>query len=88
MLRQWKLSEVQLVSVEQKECGPKRTHFQLLFKLHRSRHFEMILNLRHKLWTLRADFLNAVFFRQGLTCTLGLTNDLIDGGQPRAKNGF
>ena len=24
----------------------------------------------------------------GLTCTLGITNDLIDGGQPRAKNGF
>ena len=37
---------------------------------------------------LRADFLNAVYFRQGLTCTLGLTNDLIDGGQPRAKNGI
>ena len=36
--------------------------------------------------TLRAYlFLNAVYFRQGLTCTLGLTNDLIDGGQPRAK---
>ena len=30
-------------------------------------------------------FLNAVYFRRGLTCTLGLTNDLIDGGQPRAK---
>ena len=29
--------------------------------------------------------LNAVYFRQGLTCTLGLTNDLIDGVQPRAK---
>ena len=28
---------------------------------------------------------NAVYFRRGLTCTLGLTNDLIDGGQPRAK---
>ena len=35
-----------------------------------------------------ADFLNAVYFRRGLTCTLGITNDLIDGGQPRAKNGF
>ena len=34
---------------------------------------------------LRADFLNAVYFRRGLTCTLGLTNDLIDGGHPRAK---
>ena len=33
-------------------------------------------------------FLNAVYFRRGLTCTLGLTNDLIDGGQPRAKNSF
>ena len=34
---------------------------------------------------LRADVLNAVYFRRGLTCTLGLTNDLIDGGQLRAK---
>ena len=33
----------------------------------------------------RAEFLNAVYFRQGLTCTLGLTNNLMDGGQPRAK---
>ena len=33
----------------------------------------------------RVDFLNAVYFRQGLTCTLGLTNDLKDGGQPRDK---
>ena len=32
-----------------------------------------------------ADFVNAVDFRRGLTCTPGLTNDLIDGGQPRAK---
>ena len=32
-----------------------------------------------------ADVLNAVYFRQGLTCTLGLTNNLIDGGQLRAK---
>ena len=31
---------------------------------------------------------NAVYFRQGLTCTIGLTNDLIDGGQPRAKTWF
>ena len=30
-------------------------------------------------------FLNAVCFRRGLTCTLGLTNDLIDGRQPTAK---
>ena len=36
----------------------------------------------------RADILNAVYFRRGLTCTVALTNDLIDGGQPRAKNGF
>ena len=41
--------------------------------------------------TFRADVLNAVYFRRGLTsvtCTIGLTNDWIDGGQPRAKNGF
>ena len=25
---------------------------------------------------------------RGLTCTVWLTNDLIDGGQPRAKNSF
>ena len=37
---------------------------------------------------LWAGYINAVYFRRGLTCTLGLTNDLIDGGQPRAKNGF
>ena len=30
-------------------------------------------------------FLNAVYFRRSLTCTLGLTNDLIDDGQLRAK---
>ena len=35
-----------------------------------------------------ADFLNAVYFRRGLTYTVGLTNELIDGDQPRAKNGF
>ena len=36
--------------------------------------------------TFRTHFLNAVYFRRGLKCTLGwLTNDLIDGGQPRAK---
>ena len=34
---------------------------------------------------VRADFLNVVYFRRGLTCTIGLTNDLIDGGQPTAK---
>ena len=45
--------------------------------------------LQEKLFNIsRADFVKAVYFRQGLTCTLGLTNDLIGGGQPRAKNGF
>ena len=34
---------------------------------------------------LRVDFLNAVYVRRSLTCSLRLTNDLIDGGQPRAK---
>ena len=38
--------------------------------------------------TYRAGYLNAVYFRRGLTCTIGLTNDLIDGGQPRAKTVF
>ena len=38
--------------------------------------------------SLKADFLNAAYFRRSLTCTLGLTNDLIDGGQPRAENDF
>ena len=28
---------------------------------------------------------NAVYFRRSLTYTLGLTNDLLDGGQPRTK---
>ena len=37
-----------------------------------------------------ADILNAVYFRRGLTCTFGITNNLIhvDGGPPRAKNHF
>ena len=35
--------------------------------------------------THRVEFLKAVYFRRGLKCILGLTNDLIDGGQPRAK---
>ena len=35
--------------------------------------------------TYGADFLNAVYFRRSLTCTLGITNDLIDSGQPRDK---
>ena len=43
------------------------------------------MDVQVKSWTLGADFLNVVYFRRGLTCTLGLTNDLIDGGQPRAK---
>ena len=32
-----------------------------------------------------AKFSHTVYFRQGLVHTLGLTNDVIDGGQPRAK---
>ena len=35
-----------------------------------------------------AVFLIAIYFRRGLECTIGLANDLIDGGQPRAKNGY
>ena len=35
--------------------------------------------------TLMADLFNAVYFRQSLTCAIGLTKDLIDGGQLRAK---
>ena len=35
--------------------------------------------------TLRANFLNAIYFRRGITCTLGITNALIDGSQPRFK---
>ena len=35
--------------------------------------------------TLRTGFLNIVNFRQGLTWTLGLSNNFIDGGRPRAK---
>ena len=38
------------------------------------------ISLLHK--TFKAD---AVYFRRGVTCTLRETNDLIDGGQPRAK---
>ena len=30
-------------------------------------------------------FSNRVYFRRGLTRTLGVSNDLIDGGQLRAK---
>ena len=32
-----------------------------------------------------AGFLNAVYVRQGLMCTLGFTNNLLDSGQLRAK---
>ena len=39
-------------------------------------------------WKLWANFLNAVLFKRGLKGTIGLTNDLIDSGQPRAKKGF
>ena len=49
---------------------------------------EFVMNLvicNVSLETLRADFFNAVYFRRGLTCTLGLTKDLIDGGQRMAK---
>ena len=35
---------------------------------------------------VKGRFLDAVYFRRGITRTLGLTNDLIDGSQPRAKN--
>ena len=35
-----------------------------------------------KVLIFSADFLKAVYFRRGPTCTIGLTNDLIDGGQP------
>ena len=35
--------------------------------------------------TFRANFVNAVHFRRGLTCTVRLGNDLNEGG---AKNGF
>ena len=32
-----------------------------------------------------ADVLTAVYLRRGLTCTLGLTNNFTDSGQPRVK---
>ena len=35
--------------------------------------------------TARDDFLNTVYFRRGITCNPGLTNDLIDGGLLRFK---
>ena len=39
---------------------------------------------------LRTSHLNVVYFRQDLhvTCTIRLSNNLIDGGQLRAKNNF
>ena len=57
----------------------------LLFILHR---FSLVMRRIIELVivrSLKVDFLNAIYFIQGLTCTIGLTNDLIDGGQPRAK---
>ena len=44
--------------------------------------------LDNKAYNLWADILDAVYFSRGLMCTLGLTNDLIDSGEPRAKSGF
>ena len=38
--------------------------------------------------SIKVAELNAVYFRQGLTCTFGLTSDSIDGGQRGTKNGF
>ena len=52
-----------------------------------TRTFSCACVVREPACCLRVDFINAVYFR-GLTCTLGLSNDFIDGGQPRAKNGF
>ena len=37
---------------------------------------------------IKSRFLNAVHFRQGLLCTIGLANNLIDSGQLGAKNRF
>ena len=34
---------------------------------------------------VRAGYLNAVYFKRGLTCISEVKNDLIDGGQPRSK---
>ena len=45
------------------------------------------LSLNQCKQTYWADVLNAAYFRRGLTCTIGSTNDFIDGGQPRDKNG-
>ena len=33
--------------------------------------------------TVMAGYFNAAYFTRGLTCSIGLTNDLIDGGQPK-----
>ena len=40
---------------------------------------------RRIILTLRVDLLIAVYFRRGLTCTLWLANDFIDGGQKWVK---
>ena len=43
---------------------------------------DLVLEILHH---IRADSLNAVYFRGGLMCILGLTNDYQDNGQLRAK---
>ena len=53
--------------------------------VHVPRYTSVSLQAFSQLQNFWTDFLNAVYFRQGLACTLGLTNDLIDGGQPRAE---
>ena len=44
------------------------------------------LLLLHK--TVRTGYLNAVYFRRDLTCTVGLANNFIDGAQLGAQNDF
>ena len=51
--------------------------------LHMYKYCKFLVFFSNKL--LGPIFSKAVYFRRGLTCTLGLTNGLIDGGQPRAK---
>ena len=48
---------------------------------HRSRHIGNHVHGADQ-WTCGADFLNAVYFIRGLTCTLGSTNNLVDGLNP------
>ena len=38
--------------------------------------------------TLKSDTQGAVYLRQGITSTLGITNGLTDGGQSRVKKRF